>query len=82
MLVHADVSFDGEEEFQSMVSIFRRHAQLVGVPDEVAAIGVGQIPRMPIIGPERTVELLEEAGFGSVREVFRGLWYRAWACVS
>lgn len=35
---------------------------------------------MPITGPGRIVELLVEAGFESVREVFRGLWYRAWLC--
>lgn len=82
VLVDADVSFESEEEFQAMVPVFRRHAQLAGVPDEVAAIDVERIPTMPIIGPQRTVELLSEAGFGSVREAFRGLWYRAWVCVA
>ncbi|HEY9038761.1 MAG TPA: class I SAM-dependent methyltransferase [Roseovarius sp.] len=78
MLIHADVFFDGLEEFESLIPAYLAHADLVGANYHAARLELEAIPRLPIVSEDRTRALFSAAGFSEPREVFRTLWYRCW----
>ena len=78
ILLHADVSFEGRATFERVKPTFLQHARLAGLGEDLASAGPKTIEGLPIIGPERTVELLTSAGFASVELFYAALWYRAW----
>ncbi|MEO1044534.1 MAG: class I SAM-dependent methyltransferase [Pseudomonadota bacterium] len=78
VLLHADVSFDNAEDFQTIVPVFRRYGALAGLAEEEVEAGPGIIQAMPIISSHRTAALLQAAGFGAPQLFFQSLWYRAW----
>ena len=76
LLVHADVSFEQDQE--SIEPVFLRHAHLAGLTDGAANACPGTIATLPIIGATRTAELFQAAGFSVPELFFQTLWYRAW----
>ncbi|MCK8483938.1 class I SAM-dependent methyltransferase [Aliiroseovarius sp. S2029] len=78
LLIHADVSCDGADEFEALRPAYVAHAKSAGVAEHVINLETDAISRLPIITPSRTRALFREAGLAPPREVFRTLWYRCW----
>ena len=77
-LVLADVSFNDPADFKRTVPVFLEHARHAEVAERHFNADPGTIPTMPIIGDQRTRELLTQAAFGEVTPFFRSFWYAGW----
>lgn len=66
-------------DFDWQMNVYQKHAAANGAPPEVLAEAVQTIrEKVYFVDERRELELLEEADFGSVKQFFQGLWFRAW----
>lgn len=76
----ADGCYDkNPAEFEWLLDVFVKHAQLKGAPPEAIAGTIKTISEsVHSVPAERELELLREAKFGEVESFFQGWWIRAW----
>ncbi|WP_430448835.1 methyltransferase domain-containing protein [Rhodophyticola sp.] len=77
-LIHADVCFDENEDFDRLTPALRAHADILGVSADAVRLELEAIPKLPVVSGARTGVLFSEAGLTEPQEVFRTLWYRCW----
>lgn len=81
-LMLADGCFDKEKnpsEFAWLMNAYQEHARKNGAAEEIIAEAVKMNSEtVNCVSAEREIELLQESGFGEIRQFFQGLWFRAW----
>jgi tRNA (cmo5U34)-methyltransferase len=80
-LILADACFDRENdpaEFAWLLNAYKNHARKNGAPEEVIAEALKMnLENVNCVSARRDVELLQESGFGEIRQFFQGLWFTA-----
>lgn len=72
------VGIVGEERTELLRRIWRRHAMLNGVPEEVAESNAQNFKKVAVVSEEREEVLLTSAGFERLTPIFRGLAIKGW----
>lgn len=72
------VGVAGEDETELLRRIWKRHAVLNGVAEELAASNAENFKKVAVVSAEREEELLTSAGFKRLTPIFRGLAIKGW----
>jgi tRNA (cmo5U34)-methyltransferase len=72
------VGVAGEDETELLRRIWKRHAVLNGVAEELAASNAENFRKVAVVSVEREEELLTSAGFKRLTPIFRGLAIKGW----
>lgn len=72
------VGIAGEAGTELLRRIWRRHAVMNGVPQEVAESNAENFKKVAVVSAEREEELLTTAGFERLTPIFRGLAIKGW----
>ena len=72
------VGVAGEDETELLRRIWKRHAVLNGVAEELAARNAENFKKVAVVSAAREEELLSSAGFKRLTPIFRGLAIHGW----
>jgi tRNA (cmo5U34)-methyltransferase len=72
------VGVAGEDETELLRRIWKRHAVLNGVEEEVAERNAQNFKQVAVVSVDRQEELLTSAGFERLTPIFRGLAIKGW----